>query len=186
MGFKNIFMYEIETKILEINVKDISEKITNLGAEQIQDVMLAVDWFSLPDLLKENHPWYLRLRSYSSGKTEIIWKGKPEIIGTVRKVREINVLVDDYKKTKMLFEALGLVCYAHQEKKRVSWKLDNVQFDMDTYPKMPTYLEIEAGSEKEIVKMIKKLNLEKFQTWNDGEKVLITEKYKLDWYNMRF
>ena len=179
-------MHEIETKILEIDAKDIAEKLTNLGAEKIQDVMLTVDWFSLPDLVKENHPWYLRVRSYSSGKTEITWKGKPEITGTVRKVEEINILVDDHEKTRMLFEALGLVCYAHQEKTRVSWKINNVQFDMDTYPKIPTYLEIEAGSEKEIVDMIKKLSLEKFKTWNEGERTLIEKKYELNWFNMRF
>lgn len=179
-------MHEIETKILEIDVKDVSEKITNLGAEKIQDVMLTVDWFSLANLLKENHPWYLRVRSYSSGKTEITWKRKSEITGTVRKVEEINVLVDDFEKTKMLFKSLGLVCYAHQEKKRLSWRINNVQFDMDTYPKMPTYLEIEAGSEKEIMDMIKKLNLVKFQTWNEGERSLIEQKYKLDWNKMYF
>jgi adenylate cyclase class 2 len=179
-------MYEIETKILEIDPDFIAKKMKELGAEKIQDVMLKVDWFSLPDLVKENHPWYLRVRSYSSGKTEITWKGKPEITGAVRKVEEINVLVDDHEKTEMLLLSLGLVCYAHQEKKRVSWKLDQAQFDMDTYPGLPTYLEIEAENEKEIVEMIKKLDLEKFQTWNDGEKKLILEKYKLNWSDMRF
>ncbi|MEX2029153.1 MAG: CYTH domain-containing protein [Candidatus Paceibacterota bacterium] len=179
-------MQEIETKILEIDPDSIAKKLDELGAEKIQDVILKVDWFSLPNLIKENHPWYLRVRSYSSGKTEITWKGKPETIGTVRKVEEINVLVDDPEKTKMLFEALDLVCYAHQEKKRVSWKFGNVQFDMDTYPNMPTYLEIEAENEKEIVDMIKKLDLQKFQIWNNGEKKLILEKYRLNWYDMRF
>lgn len=179
-------MHEIETKILEVDAKEVARKLNNLGAKKIQDVMLKVDWFSLPDLLKDNHPWYLRVRSYSSGKTEITWKGKPEITGSVRKVKEVNVLVDNHEKTKMLFESLGLVCYAHQDKKRVSWKLNNVQFDMDTYPEMPTYLEIEAGSEKEITDMIKKLDLGKFETWNEGERILIEQKYKLNWYDMRF
>ena len=179
-------MHEIETKVLEVDADSVAEKLNKLGAEKIQDVMLKVDWFSLPNLVKENHPWYLRVRSYSSGKTEITWKGKPEITGTVRKVEEINVLVDDHEKTKKLFLSLGLVCYAHQEKKRVSWKLLNVQFDMDTYPKMPTYLEIEAESEKEIVDMMKKLDLGKLSTWNEGERVLIERKYQLNWHDMRF
>ena len=87
---------------------------------------------------------------------------------------------------KMLFEAIGLVCYAHQEKKRISWRLENVQFDLDTYPKMPAYLEIEASSEKEIAEMIKKLNLSDKFTWNEGEKTLIEGKYKIYWCDMRF
>ena len=108
-------MHEIETKILEINSKDIADKLDSLGAEKIQDVVLKVDWFSSPNFLKENLLYYLRLRSYSSGKVEITWKGKSEMLGSVRKIKEINVLVDDYKNTKMLFEALGFICYAHQE-----------------------------------------------------------------------
>lgn len=179
-------MHEIETKILEVNAKDISEKLTDLGAEKIQDVMLTVDWFSLPGLEKENHPWFLRVRSYSTGKIEITWKGKQNTESTMHHVKEINLLVDNHEKAKILFEEIGLICYAHQEKERASWKLDGVQFDLDTYPKMSPYLEIEAGSEKEIAEMIKKLNLEKYEAWNDGERTLIEGKYKLDWYNMRF
>ena len=179
-------MHEIETKILEIDPKGIEEKLNKMGAEKIQDVMLKVDWFSPLALVKENRPSYLRLRSYSSGKVEVTWKGKKEMLGTVRKTEEVNVLVDSYEKTRMLFEALGYMCYAHQEKKRVSWRLGNVQFDMDTYPHVPTYLEIEASSEKEITDMIKKLDLEKFETCNDGERILIIEKYKADWHDMHF
>ncbi len=179
-------MHEIETKVLGIDVKDITKKIEGLGAQKIQEVELRVDWFSLANVDKNDQPWFLRVRSYSTGKIEVTWKGKPEITGTVRQVKEINVLVDDHEKMKMLFEAIGLVVYAHQEKKRVSWKLNNVQFDLDTYPKMSSYLEIEAQSEKEITDMIKKLNLEEYESWNDGERTLIEEKYKLNWSNMRF
>lgn len=179
-------MHEIETKILEVDAGEIRKKLEKLGAEKVQDVMLRVDWFSLPQFLETGHHWYLRLRSYSSGKNEITWKGKPEFTDAVRKVEEINVLVDDYEKTKRLFESLGLTCYAHQDKKRASWKLAGVQFDMDTYPGVPTYLEIEAGSEKEIVDMIKKLDLRKLEVWTRGERFLIEEKYKRDWYDMRF
>lgn len=179
-------MQEIETKVLEINKEEIIKKLEDLGAEKIQDVLLKVDWFSPAELEKENHPSYLRLRSYSSGKVEVTWKGKMQISDGARQVDEVNVLVDGYENTKLLFEALGYVCYAHQEKKRMSWKLGSVQFDMDTYPNVPTFLEIEANSGEEIKKMIQKLNLEKFETWNEGERTLIENKYKLKWLDMRF
>jgi adenylate cyclase, class 2 len=179
-------MHEIETKILEVETNSLIKNLEALGAEKTQEVVLTVDWFSLPGLDKDHQPWFLRVRSYSTGKIEVTWKGKHEIEGAVRKVLEVNVFVDNHEKMKMLFEAIGLFCYAHQEKKRISWKLENVQFDLDTYPGMPAYLEIEAGSEKEISDMVKKLNLEKHETWNDGEKILIEEKYKINWCDMRF
>lgn len=179
-------MQEIETKVLEINIEEIVQKLLDLGAEKIQEVLLKVDWFSLPGIDKDNQPWFLRVRSYSTGKIEVTWKGDLEVLGVSRKVKEINISVDDHDKMRMLFEAIGLVCYAHQEKKRVSFTLDTAQFDIDTYPGMPTYLEIEAGSEEEITNIIKKLELSEKETWNDGERTLIEGKYKLNWSEMRF
>jgi adenylate cyclase class 2 len=113
-------------------------------------------------------------------------KWNKQLIGNVTKGNEINVLVDDHMKMGALFEVIGLENYAHQEKKRISWKLNENQFDLDTYPGMQSYLEIEGTSEENINDMIKKLGLEGNETWNDGEKTLIEGKYKLNWSNMRF
>ena len=180
-------MHEIETKILEIDVNSLIEKLKKIGAEKIQEVMLIVDWYGPKGLTHDgDDSWYLRVRSYGNGKIEVTCKWNKKIIGNTVQGNEVNVLVDSHEKTGTLFESIGLENYAHQEKKRISWKLDNVQFDLDTYPSMPAYLEIEAGSEKEINDMIKKLNLEHYETWNDGERTLIKEKYKLDWFNMSF
>ncbi len=179
-------MHEIETKILEVNPEDIAIKLKNFGAEKIQDVMLTVDWFSIAGTSKDNNPWFLRIRSYSTGKIEVTWKAKSEMLGVARKHKEINVIVNSHEDTKSLFEEIGLVTYAHQEKKRQSWKIGTVQFDLDTYPNMQSYLEIEAGSEERIQEMIKKLDLSSHETWNDGERTLIENKYKLNWSDMRF
>ena len=179
-------MHEIETKILEVDVADIKKKLADLGAEEIQNVRLTVDWFSLPDTNSDEHSWFLRVRSYSSGKTEVTWKGKSEILGASRSHKEINLIVDDHEKAKILFENIGLACYAHQEKDRISWKLENWQFDLDTYPNMPPYLEIEGNSEEHIQEMIKKLSLESHESLPEGERTLIERKYKLNWCDMRF
>src|SRR6185369_17952432 len=111
-------MHEIETKVLEVDVEALKEKLDKFGAEKIQEVMLTVDWFSAAGFHKDNQPWFLRIRSYSTGKIEVTWKGDLEVLGVSRKVKEINVKVDDHEKMKLLFEAIGLELYAHQEKKR--------------------------------------------------------------------
>lgn len=179
-------MHEIETKILEVEGKGLREKLESMGAEKIQEVGLVVDWFSFANVSKDDNPWFLRIRSYSTGKVEVTWKAKSDLIGVARKHKEINVIVDSHEKMQDIFIELGLVSYAHQEKNRVSWTLDGVQFDFDTYPGMPSYLEIEAGSVDEINKMITMLGLENHETWNDGERTLIENKYKLNWSEMRF
>jgi len=179
-------MHEIETKVLEVNEEKITKKLAELGAEKTQGGMLKVDWFSFPETPKDKQPWYLRVRSYSNGKVEVTWKGPYKIVGNSHQNKEINLMVGDHEKMKELFESIGLIDYAHQEKKRTSWRLGDVQFDLDIYPNMIPFLEIEAGSEEEINKIISELDLESHETWNDGERTLIEQKYKLNWSDMRF
>lgn len=179
-------MHEIETKVLEVNPEEIALKIEKLGAKKIEDTLLKVDWFSAPENPIDKQPWYLRVRSYSDGKVETTWKAEPKLIGNFRKGQEINVMTDSHENTKELFEAIGLVCYAHQEKKRTSWELGSTRFDLDIYPGMPAFLEIEVEEEKDIDEMIKNLGLEQNETWNDGERKLIEGKYQLNWSEMRF
>ena len=180
-------MKEIETKVLDVDKSDIEKKLNDLKAHKISDNTLVVDWYG-PKGLTHNgdDPYFLRVRSYGNKKIEITCKWNKKISGKTVQCDEVDVLVDDHNKTKVFFEAIGLENYAHQEKKRTSWKLGSVQFDLDIYPKMPPFLEIEAPSEKEIDVAIKKLNLQNNETWNDGEKSLIEKKYKLNWRDMRF
>ncbi len=47
-------------------------------------------------------------------------------------------------------------------------------------------LEIEGSSEASVREAIKLLDLEKNRTWVKGERILIQDIYKLNWYEMRF
>lgn len=179
-------MHEVETKVLDVDPKTIKNKLDALGAKLILEENLSVDWFRFPDVLDGEDPWYLRVRSYGNGKVEITWKGKSEILGISRKHKEINLIVSDHEKAKDLFFSIGLVCYAHQEKKRISWELEDWRFDLDTYPNMPPYLEIEGKDEDHIQEILKKMNLEKNVATSEGERKLIEGVYKLNWNDMRF
>lgn len=85
-----------------------------------------------------------------------------------------------------LFESIGLEKYAHQEKDRTSFTLKHWSFEIDDYPGMPPFLEIEGSSEDHVNEAIKLLGLEKNRTWAEGERKLIQNVYNLDWYGMRF
>jgi adenylate cyclase class 2 len=180
-------MKEIETKVLEVEEKEIEKKIKTLKAKKISKDLLVVDWYGPKGLThKGDDSYFLRVRSYSKGKIEVTNKWNKKIVGNTVQCNEVDVFVDSHEKMKSLFESIGLENYAHQEKKRVSWKLGDIRFDLDVYPGMPAFLEIEARSEKEVNNVIKKLSLEIQETWNDGERTLIQNKYKLNWSDMRF
>ncbi len=64
--------------------------------------------------------------------------------------------------------------------------LKDWNFDLDHYPGMPAYLEIEGNSHEHVQEAIKLLKLSDHTSIGDGERILIEKKYGLDWYNMRF
>ncbi|MEA2701702.1 MAG: adenylate cyclase, class 2 [Candidatus Parcubacteria bacterium] len=178
--------HEIETKVLDIDADAVSDALTALGAQKTQDTRLIVDWYRTKGDKEGEEPWFLRIRSNSAGKHEVTWKAKSDIIGIARKHKEINFFIDEPEKLANLFEELGLEVYAHQEKDRTSYTFKDWSFDIDRYPGMPPFLEIEGSSEEHIQEALVLLELGKNPTWATGERILIQERYGLDWYGMKF
>lgn len=179
-------MHEIETKILEIDTDSVVNKLIELGANKIKETRLIVDWYCTKEAIENGHPWYLRVRSASDGKSEITWKSLETFVGNTRQSKEVNVDVSDFNSAKLILEAIGLVHYAHQEKDRISFTHQGWNFDLDQYPGMPAYLEIEGISEDHVAEAIGLLELQSHEALSQGETKLIRERYGLDWNNMRF
>ena len=157
-----------------------------MKAKKIQRTTLIVDWYRLIGTKEGEDNWFLRIRSNSKGKHEVTWKAKSSITGGVRKHKEINFSIDSPEKLSDLFQEIGLEKYAHQEKVRISFSLKGWTFDIDQYPNMPAFLEIEGSSEASVRKAIQLLGLKDNRTWAKGERMLIQDIYKLNWYEMRF
>ena len=178
--------HEIETKVLDIETGALRQALERAGGTLVQETRLVVDWYRLKGVQAGEDPWYLRIRSYSDGTHEVTWKAKSDVLGVARKHKEINFTVSDGASVADLFEELGLEPYAHQEKDRVSYALKAWRFDIDQYPGMPAYMEIEGTSEEHIQEALALLGLSENRTSPEGERVLIQETYGLDWYDMRF
>lgn len=178
--------HEIETKVLDINAEEIKKKFVALGAKKIQDTRLTVRWLRIIGTQEGKEDWFLRIRSNSEGKHEVTWKAKSTIQGTTRKHKEINLHITEPDKLADLFIEIGLEEYAHQEKDRISFELKDWTFDIDQYPGMPAFMEIEGTSEEHVKEAMKILGLTNNRTWANGERILIQEEYGLNWYDMKF
>lgn len=139
-------MQEIEVKILDIDVDSIIKKIEDLGGKKIMDEDIEGIIFNTGD-----GP-LLRLRT-ENGKNRLTVKEKVSKEGA-KIMTETEVDVDDYDTMVMICEKLGFPKRLEFMKHRLSYNLEDegVHFDIDTYPKVPTFLEIEAPS----VELIKK------------------------------
>lgn len=177
---------EVETKVLEVDVEDIHARLEKLGAVKVFDDRLRVDWYRIQGVGEDDNPWYLRVRAYSDGQGEITWKGKSKQDTTVRSVEEIHIDDVDPEKAKSLFSAIELERYAFQEKDRMSWTFKNWRFDLDHYPGMPAFLEIEGSSQDHVREAMELLGIENHKTFVAGERKLVQDIYSLDWCHMKF
>lgn len=74
-------------------------------------------------------------------------------------MEEIEIQVNDFDKTSLFLEKIGFIEKQYTEKKRIQWRKDDLEFDIEIYPGLDPYLEIEAASWKKINKAIQLLGL---------------------------
>ena len=88
----------------------------------------------------------------------------------IDEVKEVEILVDDFETANKLVEEMGYYREKLTEKRRVSYTLDGLEIEIDTWPLIKTYVEIEGKDVDKIYEVAKKLGYEKEDT-----KVMNTE-----------
>ncbi len=153
---------EYEVKFLEIDPVNIEEELIRIGAEKKFDRIYRRRVFDYPDMrLNEMGAW-LRLRD-EGDKITFTYKqrmGMLENRGNDLGMKEIEVEVSDFDKTAELVLALGFVEKFYEENRRIRYVLGEIEFDIDFWPLLKPYLEIEAKSQEEVEKGIKLLGLD--------------------------
>jgi adenylate cyclase class 2 len=168
---------EIEVRFLEINKDDFIARLNELGAtdhgEDLLDERIIFD----KKLLWQQAAKFMRLRT-KGGKTTLAYKDRenphePTAHGT----EEIEFQVSDPELAQALLYRLGYEPFRYQQKKRHSFSLDDVQIDIDTWPRIPTYIEIEGPSVDALKSAAQKLGLD----WKNVEfrdpKLVIEQVY---------
>ena len=147
---------ETEIKFLKIDTKVLIKKLHSLQANDLgEDLFREIIFYSKnSDFKKEKK--IVRLRKTREGYF-LTYKERP-FIETSTTI-EIEIRVDDEERTIALLEKLGLVAYRIQEKKRHSFIYNNVKVDIDTWPGIPSYVELEGETEEKLLEVAKKLNL---------------------------
>ncbi len=172
---------EIEVKFLEVDVPALHKKLAELGAEDLGNDLLREIIFYDKDLTwqreQKTRRRFVRLRQ-TRGQTFLTYKSRLTD-GSEDYAEELETKVDDLDKMKQILEAVGLVAVRHQEKKRHSYKLGSVSIDIDTWPKIPTYVELEGPTEGDIKALTVKLGFDWSQGVFDTSIGMIENKYRL-------
>ena len=146
---------EYELRVLEVDIERLTNKLESLGAEKIGDWMQKRYVYDFTP--KRENQW-IRLRT-NGKKTTLTYKNIEK--NTVDGTKELEIEVLDFEKTNEMLEILGYKNKGYQENKRVRYSLGGVEIDFDTWPRIPTYMEIEGKDEEEIAKTLEVLEIPK-------------------------
>lgn len=165
---------EYEVRVLDIDKEKIIKKLESLGAKKIAD-------FDYRRRVYNFHPAvdnkWIRLRTDGKKTTLTIKKLESlEIDGT----KEIEIEVSDFEETNRILNELGYESHTYQESKRTRYMLNGVELDIDSWPYIPSYLEIEGKNEQEVREMIKILDVDKEKVTSIDVQGVFKEFYNID------
>lgn len=160
---------ELEVKVLNIDLAEIESKLKKLGAEYLGKEFQTNTLIDTGENFIENElDAYMRIREtnfLSGGETTITLTMKKNINREgIRENLEINTDISDKNAMLEIFKSLGYSVKEEGTKERISYKLGNIRFDLDTwdsgtypYP----YMEIEVEKEEDLKEIMKKLDISK-------------------------
>lgn len=155
-------MEECEVKFLNINVDQITAKIKSLGGTKQFDRVFRRIVFDYPDLrLNNDKAAWVRLRD-EGDKITLSYKQRLDIgdgTSNDRSMLEHEIEVSDFDQTAEIMRNIGLMDKFYEENRRVQYKIGEVELDIDYWPQLNPYLEIEAPSWGLVDEMIGKLGL---------------------------
>ncbi|MBQ7409795.1 MAG: CYTH domain-containing protein [Clostridia bacterium] len=165
---------EFEVRILDVDKEKIIKKLEELNAQKIAefDYKRRVYNFNPPT----DHKW-IRLRTDGKKTTLTIKKIESfSIDGT----KEMEIEVSDFEETNKMLEEMGYKAHTYQENKRIRYVLNDVELDIDSWPYIPTYLEIEGKSENAVKEMMELLNVDKEKATSLDVQGVFKEFYNID------
>lgn len=148
---------EIEAKFLNVNKDAIREQLKALGAELVfAEKKFQRITFDNPEL-KAKNAW-IRLRD-EGGKITLALKMVSDP-NSISGMKESSFEVKGWDEIVMFVESLGYMQKGQEENYREEWKLGDVVFDIDTWPLVNSWLEIEAPSEELVKEYAQKLGFD--------------------------
>ncbi|MFD9024425.1 class IV adenylate cyclase [Streptomyces parvulus] len=138
--------HEYEAKFLAVDTVALQARLTTLGAVQAFPRTLLTRRIFETDSF-DRGTW-IRLRDEGTRSTLTL---KQVTDGTrIDGTKEIETEVSDPHATADILRLAGLTEVRYQENYREEWRLGEVAFDFDSWPGLPTFLEIEGPDEPSV------------------------------------
>ena len=148
---------EIEGKFLDINVEEIKNKLKSLNAKMThKERFMNSAIYDYEDKRLGKIGGWIRVRD-EGNKVTLSYKQLND--RTLHGTKEVSLTINNFENACLFLESIGLKKKTVEEKKREEWILDEVEISIDTWPWIPTFLEMEGKNEKSLRNVCKKLDL---------------------------
>jgi len=138
--------HEYEAKFLAVDVAGLQAKLSAMGAVRTFARTLLTRKIFESDAFDESQ--WVRLRTEGT-RTTLTLKQVTDA-GTIHGTTEVETEVGDLAAMAEILTNLGLREVRYQENYREEWQLGDIAFDFDTWPDLPTFLEIEGPDEESV------------------------------------
>lgn len=171
---------EIEAKLKVDSLKEVENRLRQLGAEFVEEQYQNDVLFDDVNLTLTNSDKCLRLRSQKAKNKErffLTYKGAKEK-SNFKKRQEIDIEVADGDAMEKLLSALGYEKTISVEKSRSLWRFGGCEVALDNLRLLGEFVEIEGPSDEIISDVQKSLGLADLQHVPKSYASLIVEKLR--------
>lgn len=153
---------EYEVKFSPINLEETRQKLQDVGASLKTPERLMRRCAFAADANPGMTCTYIRVRDEGNKVTMSAKQHATD--GKMDSQKEYETTVEDFDTTHQILISAGLTQTGYQENKRETWEMpDGTLVELETWPELPNYLEIEGKSEEAVKKTAALLNFD----WNE-------------------
>ena len=155
---------EYEYQFRNYDKSKLIKEMKQLGAKKKGEYLFRVNVFNHPNKIEDT---YIRVRD-EGFRITMTYKYQP-----LNKFADENeIIIDDFDEAITILNNLGCKTKYYYEKIREIWNLDNCEIVFDTIPCNPELMEVEKKKKKDLIKLIKKLDLEKYRSQSYNNDIL--------------
>ena len=158
-----LLFFELDNLLTEKNKKELNSIIgyDNISCLCQKDNL--IDYLNNRKLINfikkfhNNSKKWIRVRQTNDKTTIAVKHILADNETTLQQMQETEIEVPNINEANNLLEALGYSYKSYQEKERITYILDEYELDIDTWPGIPTYVEVEGTSEDDLNIILNKL-----------------------------
>lgn len=145
---------EVEYKVLNVDPKVVARAMEEIGAKQVYDDVRTITYFDHNDRSLKNAGEGIKLTEEDKLKLEHTRKA------TNGQSDSVKLFVSRKEEAVEFLRRLGLVPVTQVQARRISYELDKIDFDIDCFPGIPPFMEVDiADSKADLKELLGRLGL---------------------------